>query len=280
MPRDDPAPRTASRTDPAARWLGLRVVLWRLRLPLAALCAGLAVTAVVARLTPAAPATVRVAVAARTLAAGTVLAAGDIAVRDVPVALVPTALVPSALLPTAQQPATGPTASGAVSDAPEPQPIDDLVGGRLAVDAPAGLPLVPGLLVDAAAEPPPGTVVVPVRFADPALTALLAPGTRVDVVVSSAVDGVPPEQVARSAVVLARTGSAATGAGPTAADGAGSGIGSGAGSGSADGTTDGSGAGSADGTDDGPVLLAVTPDEAVALSGAAASGVLSAVLVG
>jgi hypothetical protein len=181
--------------------------------------------------------------------------------------------------------------SAAPADATDLRSASALIGRRLAVDVPAGLPLVPGLLVDPSATPPAGTVVVPVRFADPAIAALLAPGTRVDVVAAPTVDGAAPERVARDALVL-------SGPGCTVGDGAGS-AGTDSGAAGVEGRPgDGTAAGddrSSTGDDprddaaddggrceaqDGPVLLAVPPDTAVLLSGTSASAVLAAVIVG
>ncbi|HEY0214866.1 MAG TPA: SAF domain-containing protein [Cellulomonas sp.] len=246
--------------DPSSpRALRLRALAWRLRVPVAAACAGLAVAVVVEGLSPPPPTTTLVAVAARDLRAGTTLAEADIDLRAVAVALVPGAL-------TAQDGATGPS------------PDVGNVGRRLAVPVPEGLPLVPSLFADPDTEGPPGTVVVPVRFADPEVAALLTPGTRVDVVAAAMLDGQPPERVARDATVLAPA-TGATVAGPAASGAGGNDAGTGMSGGI--GTSSDRG-GTTPGIDDdvGPVLLAVLPDEAVALSGAAASSVLGAVIVG
>lgn len=226
MLRPDPLPAPLRRR--------LRLIAWRARRPLAALCAGLAAVLAVQLARPADPPATAVPVAARALAPGTALTAEDVAVTQVPRGLLPL------------------TEVGTVAD---------LVGRRLAVPVPGGLPLVPGLLVDESATGPPGSVVVPVRFADAGVAAVLAPGMRVDVVAAPVVEGGDARRVAQGAVVLAPP-TDGTGAG---ADGATGGGGDGA---------DGAGAGGA------PVLLAVTPEESVGLSGAAASHVLSAVIVG
>lgn len=201
----------------------LRVLAWRSRHPLAALCAGLAALLVVGQVRPPPPPTRTVAVAARDLAVGTVLRAADVALRAVPPDLVP---------------GTGP-----------PPVPDALEGRRLAVAVPAGLVLVPELLVDDAISPPAGTVVVPVRFADAGAAAVLRAGTRVDVVAAPHHEGGPPEQLAHAALVLPA---------PPSADG-GREVDPGA---------------------EGPVLLAVTPDEAVLLSGSTPARALAPVIVG
>lgn len=237
MPVTDPLPETVRRR--------LRLIGWRARRPLAALCVGLAALVAVGLVRPADPPTARVPVAARHLALGAVLAAGDVRLAEVPLALVPTGLRAGA-----RDAGSPPTATGTDADA--------LTGRRLAVAVPAGLPLVPGLFVADAATGPPGTVVVPVRFADAGVADVLTPGMRVDVVAAALHDGDDATRLARDAVVLARPGD-----GDPAA-GSGGGL---------------LGAGSA-ASESAPVLLAVAPEDSVALSGAAASRVLSAVIVG
>lgn len=256
----------------------LRLLGWRARRPLAALCAGLAVLVAVGLLRPADPPTVRVPVAARDLALGAVLAARDVRVAELPRALVPAA-VAGAAAPAGTggpPPTPGPeadegartqdgvapgTADGdrtaAPGTTPADAPVDALVGRRLAVPVPVGFPLVAELFVADAATGPPGTVVVPVRFADAGVAAVLAPGMRVDVVAAAPHDGDDATRLAQSAVVLAPRGGAAD--------------------------TAGSGGGLLGGgpaaSESPPVLLAVDPEESVALSGATASRVLSAVIV-
>ena|GEM_PF-212695 len=281
MPLTDPLPEAVRRR--------LRLLAWRARRPLAALCGGLAALVAVGLLRPADPPTARVPVAARDLALGTVLAPGDVRLAEVPRALLPAGLVAgladdggSGGEPGGDAGAgTGADAGGdtgaggdgsAAGDGGAAGAGDDgagagsagaaavevLAGRRLAVAVPAGLPLVAGLLVDDTATGPPGTVVVPVRFADAGVADVLAPGMRVDVVAAALHEGDEATRLARAAVVLARPGGDA--------DDGGSGgglLGGGA-------TT----------TDSTPVLLAVDPEESVALSGAAASRVLSAVIVG
>lgn len=137
---------------------------------------------------------------------------------------------------------------------------DDLIGRTLAVSVPAGLPLVAGVVAPEAVAGPPGTVVAPVRFADDGVAALLTPGSRVDVL-AAASDGADQggRYLARSALVLAAPADApdaAVGSGPLAL-----------------------------GADPGgqatpPVLLAVSPDDAAALAGAASWASLSPVIVG
>lgn len=132
--------------------------------------------------------------------------------------------------------------------------VDDpgsVVGSSAAVPLAAGVPVLPGLLADDEVRGPPGTVVATVRFADPAVAGLLSPGVRVDVLAATP-EGGPGGVVATRALVL-----------PVAqqtAPGGALGIG-------------------ASGDSSVPVLLAVSPAEAPALAGAAASALLSAVVV-
>ena len=136
---------------------------------------------------------------------------------------------------------------GALTDA------DAAITASAAVPLAAGTPLVPGLLVDDEVRGPPGTVVATVRFADPAVARLLTAGMRVDVLAATP-EGGPGGVVATRALVLpvARR--------PDPDEGGALGLGG-------------------SGDDSVPVLLAVTPDEAPALAGAAASALLSAVVV-
>ena len=126
-----------------------------------------------------------------------------------------------------------------------------VLGASAAVPIATGAPVLPGFLADDDVRGPPGTVVATVRFADPAVAGLLSPGVRVDVLAATA-EGGPGSVVATRALVLpvARQ--------PSSAGSLGLG-----------GTGDASV----------PVLLAVAPEEAPALAGAAASALLSAVVV-
>ncbi|WP_263117800.1 SAF domain-containing protein [Cellulomonas sp. RIT-PI-Y] len=198
-----------------------RLLLWRLRRPTAAVLTAVAAVLTVQAVRSPGPPNTPVLVAARDLPAGTTLAAEDLDLRALPTAALP---------------------AGSSADRTA------LTGARTAVALPTGLPVVPSLLTDTLATGPPGTVVVPVRFADDATAALLAPGRRIDVV--SAPLGAAPTTVATGALVL------------TAAD-------PGSDGGLLGGTGDGAG----------PLLLAVDPAEAVQLSAASASSGLSAILV-
>lgn len=169
------------RSSRGPRFLGLRVLAWRLRrVALAAGVVGLAL--LVARaLAPPPPPTVPVVVAARALEAGAVLEERDLAVRRLPSRLAP---------------------DGA------PRLPDDLVGEALAVPAPAGLPLVDAVLAGPrfAVEQPPGSVVVPVHLADAATVGVLRPGDRLDLVATGGWSGEagagPPAVLARDALLV------------------------------------------------------------------------------
>lgn len=141
--------------------------------------------------------------------------------------------------------AVGTVPHGALTD------VAAAVGSSTAVPLGSGSPLGPGLLSTDDVRGPPGTVVATVRFADPAVAGLLSPGMRVDVLAATA-EGGAGTVVARRALVLPVTRQPAPSRGLLG------------------GTT-------AD--DSVPVLLAVSPDEAPALAGAAASALLSAVVV-
>ncbi len=193
-----------------------------------AVCLGLAVSTVVERMSPAD--TRPVAVAARGLELGAVLSAADVRIAALPRDVVP---------------------EGAVATA------DGLLGARLAVAVPTGLPLVTSVLVEEFTAAPSGTVIAPVRFADAAVAALLRPGMRVDVAASGEL-GSAARRVATGALVLALQS--------TADDDPGGGSGLFGSSGPS--------------ASDAPVLLAVTPDEALALSGVLGQESLSAVIVG
>jgi len=127
-----------------------------------------------------------------------------------------------------------------------------VVDASTAVPLAAGTPMVPGLLADDEVHGPPGSVVATVRFADPAVAGLLSPGMRVDVLAATP-EGGPGGVVATRALVLPV-------ARPTASNASALGLGG-------------------SGDDSVPVLLAVSPAEAPALAGAAASALLSAVVV-
>lgn len=226
MPRRvlPPPPPLSVRRPPWRR--RLRILLWRARVPFAAVALGLAAAVAVGELRPAPPVTVDVLVAAHDVPAGTVLTDADVRTAAVP---------PDTAVAGAQ-------ATGHAS----------VVGQRTAVPVPAGLPLVPGVLAGGRLAGPPGTVVAAVRLADGAVATLLQPGDRVDVLAASAQAG-PGSAVARGALVLPA---------PAAQD-RGSGLLGGSGEASAS----------------APLMLAVQPEEAAALAGAAGTADLSAVVV-
>lgn len=137
--------------------LALRVLAWRVR-PLLLAGALVCACALAARLAaPPPPPTAPVVVAAADLPAGSVLTTEDLRTARLPLAAVPRAAV------------ADPAA---------------LAGAVLAVDVPAGLPLVSAHVSGGrfATDAPAGTVAVPVRLADAAVAALLRPGDRVDLV--------------------------------------------------------------------------------------------------
>ncbi|PVU84204.1 flagellar biosynthesis protein FlgA [Cellulomonas sp. WB94] len=193
------------------------MLLWRARLPVTALLLGIACAVVVGELRPPPAQTSSVPVASHPLSAGHVLVASDLDLAEMPSGLVP---------------------SGA------PTSAEPLVGASLAVEVPAGLPMVDGLLVHDLVTAPPGTVVAAVRLADPAVAALLATGTRVDVLAATD-DGTTGRPLARGALVVASGDRAGRNADDSAP----------------------------------PLLLAVAPAEAAALAGAGPSALLSAVIV-
>ncbi len=154
--------------------LRLRLVLWRSRFVVSALCLGIAAAATVHALRPPDPPTTDVVVATGSLDAGVTLTSSDVRVARFPTEMVP---------------------DGALSDA------GAAVGASTAVPLSAGSPLVPGVLTSDDVRGPPGTVVATVRFADPAVAGLLTPGMRVDVLAATA-EGGSGSVVARRALVL------------------------------------------------------------------------------
>ena len=152
------------------------------------LAGGLAAAAVATALpvlAPSPPAGTLVLTAARDLAAGTALTAADVARVQLPAAVVPTGVLPLG------ESVEGRFTAGAVR-AGEPLTDVRLIG--------------PGLLaVLGDEEREDGLVAVPVRLADPASTALVRPGDRVDVLAASSSPGGPPAAsvVAAAVQVLA-----------------------------------------------------------------------------
>lgn len=127
----------------------------------------------------------------------------------------------------------------------------EVLGSSTAVPLTAGTPLVPGVLAPDDLAGPPGTVVAAVRLADPAVAELLAAGMRVDVLAATP-EGERGTVVASRALVLPSPPRAEATGGPFSV---------------------------ASGDESMPVLLAVAPDEVDELAAAAASAVLSAVVV-
>lgn len=138
-----------------------RALLWRFRWLVVAVCVAVAAWVAIGELRPAPPATVPVLVAAHDLPAGSVLTASDLRVAH-------------------------------VTDAPGPSmPIDDAIGARLIIGAPAGLAVVPTMLLGPglADSAPPGWVVAPVTLADPVLAELLRVGDSIDLYLAAADTG-------------------------------------------------------------------------------------------
>ncbi|ROS78725.1 SAF domain-containing protein [Cellulomonas sp. PhB143] len=160
-----PDPPHAGAPVPRSTWRRRsRAALHRSRFLVAAAAAGLATAIVVHALAPPPPRTAPVAVARHEIAAGAAVGPDDVRVARYPLALVP---------------------AGAVDAA------EALADARAAVPIGEGEPLLPSVTTSggAAASGPPGTVVVPVRLADPEVAAVLAPGDRVDLVDVAPDDG-------------------------------------------------------------------------------------------
>jgi len=155
--------------------LALRIAAWRARWLGRVLLVAVAVVLVV-HLTAPPPAGIPVVVTSRTVHGGDPLTTADLRVVRLPVGLVP----------SATHAGTGP-----------------LLGRAPAVDLPAGIPVVDGLLAGQrfTLPPPPGTVVVAVG-----LTAidLLVVGDRVDLVAPGGSGGLATEVPGGEPVVLAR----------------------------------------------------------------------------
>jgi Flp pilus assembly protein CpaB len=134
-----------------------RLVLYRYRRPVAAVCAACAVFLLAVTLRPTTPQLATVVVAAADLPGGTTLAPGDLRIQEVPVDVV----LPGAFT--------------------EP---DDVVGGVLAVAVLAGEPVTTTRMVSGQSLAD-GLLAVPVRLAEPALADLLSPGSEIDLVLPS-----------------------------------------------------------------------------------------------
>ncbi len=138
-----------------------------------------------------------------------------------------------------------------VAPAHAPAGTGHVEGRVVVVDLPARTPVAPSLLAGTTLAGPPGRVVVAVRLDDPGVSALLEPGLHLDLVAARP-EGGPGETVARRALVRP------TPVREQAADGL---------------------LGGASADDGPPVLVAVTPEEAVRIAEASASSRLVAVIV-
>lgn len=165
----------AYRAPMASVLLHVRIALWRLRhLLLLAVVLGTGWYLARALMAPPPP-TVPVVVTAQDVAAGTELTHADLRVVHLPPSAAPD----------------------------EPMSVADAVGAAPVVALPSGVPVLPALLGQDRFDrrPPPGSVTVPVRLADPAVAALLRPGDRIDVVAQGP-DAERAVVLARRAVVL------------------------------------------------------------------------------
>lgn len=190
-----------------------RAISWHRR-KLAAMAAVIAVLATIAAARPAPPPTVEVVVASADLPGGKLLAEGDLEVARFPKELAP----------------------GGVVDR------DALVGRTLNAALTTGTPVTSVAVLGDTTGVGPGQVVAPVKFADPALVALLRAGDTIDVIAAGPDGG----QVVAAGVRVVTV--------PQSTD-------SGPGSGQS-----------------AMVLLAVSPELATTLAGAATMGQLSLVL--
>jgi Flp pilus assembly protein CpaB len=139
---------------------------------------------------------------------------------------------------------------------------DQAVGNRLTIDLPGGMVLVESLLSSANVLDglPAGKVAAAVRLNDPGMTAVLAAGDRIDVMASPGPSGsgsiAPAQRLAKSVQVLGVSGLGAA----------------------EDGGSD-LFAGGASATESGLLLVAVSPEEAALIGGAASWALITAVLV-
>ncbi|TDE94098.1 hypothetical protein EXU48_11670 [Occultella glacieicola] len=160
----------------ARRW---RAVLWRYRFVLAAACLGWALVLVLADLRPPAAATTPVLVVTGTLPAGSVLTETDVEVRQVR------------------------------DPPPSTVSFEEAVGSPLAIGVGPGTPVVPTLLVGPGltGSAPAGTVVLPIRLADPALAQLVRVGDRLDLYLAPVDSGgqvLESELITAGALILSR----------------------------------------------------------------------------
>ena len=157
--------------------LAVRVILWRSRRLFLAAAVVLLCLLVARQLAPAPEPTAPVVVTARLVPPGEALTDSDLRIARLPNRLVP--------------------------DDAAPDPAD-LVGHELLIELPRGVPVVTSMLDDDrfGRHAPPGTVTVPVRLVDAAVTSLLRPGDRIDLVAPGYDDAAAAAVVARGAVVL------------------------------------------------------------------------------
>ena len=187
--------------------LALRIVLWRMRPFVLPLVVVAAVAVGIRHLAPPPPQTQPVVVTAHEVPAGRPLTGADLRVVQIAPRVVP---------------------DGALSDP------DELIGRSAAVPLPRGLPVVASVLEGDrfGLDPPPGTVVVPVRLADGTVPGFLRIGDLVDLVVpgsgfddllgtDSDPDPPEPDVLARRALVVdvAQDGRPGTGSSLASLDG-------------------------------------------------------------
>lgn len=151
----------------------LRVVLWRLRFLLVALCLAVSVEAVVTAIAPPASKHMEVIVAARDISAGKVVSASDFQTVQVDMNTLP-------------------------SDVYTNQ--NSLNGLTLAVSVPAGMPIWPAMLVSESLveKAPAGTSVATIDIADDTEASLLQAGRRVSILA-------PPGTLRNSGLAEAET---------------------------------------------------------------------------
>lgn len=135
----------------------LRLLIYRFRRPLAATSAALAVLLLAASLRPAATAEVDIVVVAQPLPPGTTLESGDLAIAQVPAEYV----VPGTIVS-----------------------VDDAIGRTITGGIDAGEPVTQSRLVSTRPRDD-GLHTVPVRLADAEAAELLAPGSIIDLVLTS-----------------------------------------------------------------------------------------------
>jgi len=222
------------------RLLTVRLAAWRARHVLRILLAAVLVGVCVRVAAPPAPSTVVVTVSARPIPAGRTLTAADVRLATWPGSAVPAEAVGT---------------------------VDEAVGRRVAVALPEGLALVPSLFTTGrfAAEPPTGSVVVPVTLGG---SEALRVGDNVEIVADLGCGG-GDDPVAVSALVVGLGASSRPGADePDAAgsDGLGAGWGLGA-------------AGSTSSDTDATVLIALTPANGRSIAGIVDVCRLNAVIV-